>query len=339
MDQSAFASLLEPALQRRQALLERLHEEGTDCCRLFHGIAEGAPGLTVDRYGSLVLLQTFRESLSVDELAAAEAALRARLGFPFAFAYNHRGKAAAESFDRWHRPKPEALAEVECREAGLRFLIRARHQGIDPWLFLDLRPGRRLLRQEAQGLSVLNLFAYTCSAGVCAAAGGACEVWNVDFASSSLEVGRRNALLNGVPAARWRSVEEDCLPVMRQLAGLPAGGRRGRTPRAAKLEPRAFDLVFLDPPAWSRGPFGAVDTAADYPSLFKPAVLAARPQGGRVIATNHVAAVEREAWLETLRRCAAKAGRPLRGLRTLEPEGDFPSFDGRPPLKIAVCEV
>ena len=329
---------LDQALLGRSALLDRLEAEGTDAYRLFHGIAEGLPGLTVDRYGSLVLAQTFRESLPPEGVEALEKTLRGKLPFPFAFAYNHRGKAQGRPFDAWHRPAPEALAEIECREAGRRFLVRARHQGQDPWLFLDLRAGRRVLRESAKGLDVLNLFAYTCAAGVAAAAAGAKEVWNVDFAGSSLEVGRRNAALNGLGEDRFRVIQEDCLPVLRQLAGLPAGGRRGRRLGYLKLEPRRFDIVFLDPPAWAKGSFGAVDVEGDYPSLFKPALLAAKP-GGCVIATNHVASVKLEDWLAVLERCAGKAGRPLRSVRTVAPDEDFPSFDGHPPLKVAVCQV
>lgn len=335
--------------------MEELHAENTDAYRLFHGISEGRPGLTIDRYGPLILLQTFREGLAPEELDAVENALREKIRRPFAFAYNHRGKSAGQSFDKWqasetpalgtpealtrHRPAPETLEELTCREFGLEYLIQARHRGIDPWLFLDLRAGRRYIRKTAKGCSILNLFSYTCAAGICAAAGGAREVWNVDFASSNLKIGRRNAELNDIPNDRFRIIAEDCLPVMRQLAGLPAGIRRSAKRKFRKFEPRQFDLVFLDPPAWSKGPFGAVDVAGDYPSLFKPAVLAAKPAGGRVIATNHLPSVELAAWIDVLKRCAAKAGRPVRSVEPITPEGDFPSFDGRPPLKIVVFEV
>ncbi|OGS50569.1 MAG: hypothetical protein A3J79_03395, partial [Elusimicrobia bacterium RIFOXYB2_FULL_62_6] len=241
-------------------------------------------------------------------------------------------------FDRWHRPAPEALAEFTAREGGVKFLVKARHRGIDPWLFLDLRAGRRFIGANAKGLSVLNLFAYTCGVGVCAAAGGAKEVWNVDFAGSSLEVGRQNAALNGIPGERFKLINEDCLTVVRQLAGLQAGGRYGQKRRYERFSPKSFDLVFLDPPAWAKGPLSAVDVIRDYPGMFKPAVLATKP-GGRVIATNHVAAVDLDAWTEVLRRCAAKAGRPIRNIEPIAPDPDFPSFDGKPPLKVAVCEV
>ena len=132
-------------------------------------------------------------------------------------------------------------------------------------------------------------------------------------------------------------MREDCLPVARQLADLPVKGRGSRR-EYARFEARTFDLVFLDPPAWSTGPFGAVDVERDYPSLFKPAWLATAP-GGALIATNHAASVDREAWSGILVRCAEKGGRPIAELETLGPDEDFPSRDGRPPLKIAVCRA
>ena len=332
-------NVLTAALQARATLLEKLHAEGTNCYRLFHGVVEGKPGLTIDRYNSLVLVQTFREPLSSGELEELEKLLREKLSFAFVFAYNHRGKTAVQSFEQWHQPQTDALVDIHAQEFGLNYLIKARHQGIDPWLFLDMRAGRRFVRQHAKGLSVLNLFSYTCSVGLTAAAAGANEVWNVDFAASNLEVGRKNAQLNNVPENRLRYIEDDCLPIMRQLAGLPAGGRYTQAKKFQKLDPREFDLVFLDPPAWSKGPFGAVDVVGDYQSLFKAAVLATKSGGGRVIATNHVASADIKSFIDVLTRCATKAGRPLLSTEVITPESDFPSYDGNPPLKIVVCEV
>lgn len=337
--------LINQALRRRKPLLEKLHAEGTNANRLFHGISEGQPGLTIDRYGPLILLQTFREPLTPDELGAIQVFLNNQLPVAPLFSYNHRGnhrgKIPNQSFEEWYRPSPAALSEVECMEFGIRYLVCARHQGIDPWLFLDLRAGRRVLHKLSKNMSVLNLFSYTCSAGVCAAVSGASEVLNVDFAASSLEIGRKNATLNQ-PCFRqecFRTLQEDCFAVMRQLAGLPIGLRGNKKREFQRLVPRHFDLVFLDPPAWSKGPFGAVDVVGDYPSLFKPAVLIAKPGGGKVIATNHVASVDADGWVNVLKKCAEKAGRPIRSIEIIKPEDDFPSFDGRHPLKIALCEV
>lgn len=333
-----FSHQLDQALLNRQTLLTRLAQEDTQAYRIFNGVSEGWAGLTIDRYGDLLLAQTFREALNPATRDQLQAIVLDKISGPTTFAYNHRGKLANQRFSDWHDLDAQARGQFEFREFGNRFLTQARHHGIDPWLFLDLRAGRRWVREVARDQTVLNLFAYTCSVGITAAAAGAREVWNVDFASSSLAVGRRVAQLNGIADERFVTIEEDCLPVMRQLAGLPTAGRRGQTRSFKKFGAREFDLVILDPPAWSKGAFGAVDVENDYPSLFKAAVLATRP-GGQVLCTNHVARVEMTSWLDILQRCAAKAGRPLRGLRTLTPDEDFPSFDGNPPLKIAIAGV
>ena len=65
----ALAERLTAALDRRAELLGRLHGEGTDADRLFHGTVEGKAGLTVDRYGDLLLAQSFHCPLSSPELA------------------------------------------------------------------------------------------------------------------------------------------------------------------------------------------------------------------------------------------------------------------------------
>lgn len=325
---------IEAALVRREPLLQRLREQGTDCVRLFHGIAEGEPGLSIDRYGPLLLLQTNREPLSHDDTEEIGRFVQERLGTGLHVVGNHRlgpGKFGA------HMPTEAALQEHVCREGGLAHCIQARHRGMDPWLFLDLRKGREVVRQLAKEKRTLNLFSYTCGIGVAALAGGALSVTNVDFAASALEVGRRNAEHNGLLDARFVTLQSDCIPVLRQLAGKPVQ-RRGRALRFAKIEPQPFDLVVLDPPRWAKGPFGAVDVVRDYAALFKPCVLTASP-GGTILATNHVPQVTREDFAEQLRRCASKAGRPLRSLELLCPDEDFPAFDQRPPLKIALCSV
>jgi 23S rRNA (cytosine1962-C5)-methyltransferase len=324
--------LLARALQAREALRCRLAAEGTDCWRWLHGTAEGRPGLAVDVYGSLVLAQTFREPLAAGELEAIGESARGLLGAGTHVVWNDRAKAGGGSV---HLPAAPELAEHEVREQGDRFVVRARHRGADPWLFLDLRAGRRALRAAAAGRSVLNLFAYTATAGVAAAVAGAAEVWNVDFARSSLAVGELNAARNGV-GDRMRFVCEDFHPVVWQLAGLGVHGRRARR-GFARLGARHFDIVFLDPPAWSRGAFGAVDVVRDYQGLFKPALLCARP-GGLVICTNHRAEVTRASFAVLLERCAEKARVPLAALELAGPDEDFPSPD-EPPLKIALCTL
>jgi 23S rRNA (cytosine1962-C5)-methyltransferase len=249
--------------------------------------------------------------------------------------WNLRGGKAAPFDEHFSFEEPGPFVG---QESGLRFDVRPRHRGIDPLLFLDLRAGRRHLLRQAEDMEVLNLFAYTCGLGVAAARGGCRAVLNVDFAASALEVGQRNAELSGCAGSSFETVCADVLPTVRQLAGLPVKGRASRRRPYERFEPRQFDLVLLDPPAWAKSPFGAVDVVRDYPSLFKPALLATRP-GGAMLVTNNFAAVDRGDWLGVLQRCAAKAARPIRDIQWLTPESDFPSPDGRPPLKMAWLQV
>ena len=121
------------------------------------------------------------------------------------------------------------------------------------------------------------------------------------------------------------------------VAAVAEGAAEGAAPRPRR-KAREFDLVVLDPPTWTKSRFGTVDLVRDYQSIFKPSLLATR-RGGAVLAVNHVHSVDQSEWLDALDRCATKAGRPLAEVSVLKPEADFPSPDGRHPLKMAVCRL
>lgn len=321
------AASIAAAIARRAELLAALAAEGTDCVRLFHGAVEGRPGLAVDRYGPVLLVQSWGTPIEAAERAEIASRVRDALGVDLALAYVERGRGGARVGD------DPRLADAVGHELGLAYDVRPFHGGQDPLLFLDLRVLRRHVKTGAAGLRVLNLFAYTCGLGVAAAAGGAREVVNVDFAASSLAVGRANAERNGIGPEVFRVIEDNAIPVLRQLAGLPVKGR-GQRRAYQHVEARTFDLVLLDPPRWAKTPFGAIDVERDYPSLLRPAIRCVAP-GGRLIATSHVPTMTRDALEHVLRRSAEKEARALVDLAWQRPDADFPSPDDQPPLKIA----
>ena len=361
------------ALRARSTLLPAMHAEGTTCYRLFHGSVEGAPGCTLDRYGDLLLWQTFREPPD-DQLALLERlrdAVEDETGVALSALYwNARAKrqqAASVSSTMVPPPAPLLRADHTASELGLHYLVDVPEQGRDPGLYLDFRAARRYLREHSRGKSVLNLFAFTCGAGVASLAGGASAVVNVDHSEASLRIGRRNCVLNGLHEAAFECIGSDALPALRQYAGMPlndfrrgrgssGGGRgqrgqRGRGPMGGgggggggglpaypKLPPRQFDLVVLDPPTWTTSRFGAIDLVRDYQSMFKPCVLATKP-GGTVLAVNHASTVSLEEFTDVLERCAHKAGRPLADLTVLPPEIDFPSPDGKHTTKMVLARL
>jgi 23S rRNA (cytosine1962-C5)-methyltransferase len=327
------------ALEARRALIEQLHAEQTNAYRLFHGSVEGETGLTVDRYGDALLVQTFHRSLAPAQLAELEAFYAdAFPGLP-AF-YNDRSQANSRITNTL---PPEQIAGAHeprlFQEMGVTYRFQARHAGQDPWLFLDLRAGRRRVMQEITKKSLLNLFAYTGGVGIAAAKAGARHVVNVDFAESSIAIAKENARLNDLPI-RVRFVQSDAFAALRQLSGQGQAQmvRGKRMPPFPKMEPHQFDVVFLDPPRYAKSPFGVVDLVNDYAALFKPALLCTA-EGGTLICCNNVAEVGRDAWHDLLERSARKAGRAINEVEWITPEADFPSADGQPPLKIALLRV
>jgi len=318
-------TLLDHATERRKSLRDRLRAEETDTWRLFNGTTEGWPGLTIDRYGQHVLVQTSREPLDKSQIAALET----HFGLPIA--WNHRGRSPAPD-----RIVPEwARAKTPFIELGVRYEAPMVHRGLDPWLFLDLRPARRWLQNHAQDKTVLNTFAYTGGAGLAVHRGGARQVTQLDHGNWCSHAAEELAALNGFE--RVEVIQGDFFEALRQFSGLGLKGRAARNGHR-HFSKRHFDLIVLDPPTFSRGPFGAVDIIRDYASLAKPCLLSLNP-GGALLATNHSAKVGLDEWTGQVARCAEKAGCPISRVTVIPPADDFPTPDGRQPLKVAVFEV
>ena len=333
------SALLSTALAARHDLLAQLHAEQTTAYRLFHGSVEGETGLTVDRYGDALLVQSFHRPLAPADLAVLEAFYAEALPGLSVF-YNDRSQPNSRVSNTLPNDQVAAAHDLrQFQEMGVNYYFQARHAGQDPWLFLDLRAGRRRVMQEVAGKSLLNLFAYTCGVGIAAAKAGAAHVVNVDFAESSIAIGKENARINELPI-RVRFVKSDVFPALRQLSGQGQATmvRGKRMPPFPKLEPHQFDVVFLDPPRYAKSPFGVVDLVNDYAALFKPALLCTA-EGGTLICCNNVAEVTREVWLDQLERSTRKVGRAIREVEWIEPEADFPSPTGQAPLKMALLRV
>lgn len=204
--------------------------------RLFHGRGhcyEGLTGLTVDRFGSVLLIGCFDDRTArAGELAETlEVALPGVTGI----CLQHRqGRSTRSVVVAGQVPE-----EIEVTEAGLSFLVAPlRNQNVG--LFLDMAPTRAWLRQNSEGRRVLNLFAFTCAFSVAALAGGAAGVVNVDMSRPALDWGMRNHQRNGQDLRR---------------VGMLAHNLFKSWQRLKTLGP--FDVVIIDPPTNQRGSFNA----------------------------------------------------------------------------------
>ncbi|OJY80971.1 MAG: SAM-dependent methyltransferase [Sphingobacteriales bacterium 44-15] len=117
-------------------------------------------------------------------------------------------------------------------EGGLQFLVNLSDY-LDTGLFLDHRATRTMVREEANNRRVLNLFAYTGSFSVYAAAGGAAAVTTVDLSKTYLTWAEENMKLNGFSGNQFLFVNADVKQYLQEL------------------KPRTFDLVIMDPPTFS----------------------------------------------------------------------------------------
>jgi 23S rRNA (guanine2445-N2)-methyltransferase / 23S rRNA (guanine2069-N7)-methyltransferase len=120
-------------------------------------------------------------------------------------------------------------------ENGLKFLVNLSDY-VDTGLFLDHRVTRQMVREQSQGKSVLNLFAYTGSFTVYAAAGGAKKTTTVDLSKNYLQWAQRNLELNQLYRPDHEFVAQDCVEFVNQSVGQPK---------------RRYDIVVIDPPTYS----------------------------------------------------------------------------------------
>lgn len=157
-------------------------------------------------------------------------------------------------------------------EGGCKFWVNFEDY-LDTGLFLDHRPMRLLIQQQARGKRFLNLFAYTGSATVHAAIGGAASSITVDMSNTYLDWARRNFVLNGI-GGDHKLVRANCL---QWLAGQAS----------TKPKPQ-FDLIFLDPPTFSNSKKmdEVFDIQKDHVQLIRNAATLLAPGGNLYFSTN-----------------------------------------------------
>ena len=159
---------------------------------------------------------------------------------------------------------------MQVREQGLKFKINLTDY-LDTGLFLDHRVTRAMVRLDAEDKKILNLFCYTGSFSVYAAAGGAAEVVSVDLSKTYLKWATENMELNGFyNPSKHIYLHED---VKQYLPALPAG---------------YFDLVIMDPPTFSNSKRmeDFLDIQQDHPVLIRQTLAAMKPGGVIYFSTN-----------------------------------------------------
>lgn len=305
-DEAWWRAQVASAVARRAPLAAAGHS----AYRLLHGEGDGLPAIIADRYGRFAVMQAHAASVRPFlERVGRSLAKEARL------------KGVAVRTTRGLEPLVGELPPPEetVVENGLRFLVDMRH-GQKTGLFLDHREHRATVLELAEGLRVLNLFAYAGGFSVHAFAGGAREVWSVDASAPALRDAHRNVVLNGPHGDRHRTVEADVFELLPRLA----------------REGERFDLVILDPPSLARRKNQRARAEAAYRTLNDGAARLVAP-GGLLATASCTAQVSPRAFEAAARAGVRSAGRDarlmLRGRQPLDhpapkrfPEGRYLKF-------------
>mgnify|MGYP002624849601 CR=1 FL=1 len=295
------------AWQERQAM--GFPSEQTNCFRLVHGEGDGLPGLIIDWYDGVCVMQAHSVGMFRAKSRICEA-LQAVIGEQLRAVYDKSSltapfKAGLELVDGfiWRAPGFDSH-ETEVIENGHRFIVNWT-EGQKTGFFLDQRENRALVGKYAAGRNVLNLFCYTGGFSVYALSGGALHTDSVDSSARAMAMTDRNIALGGF-ADRHTSL---CCDAIDFLAEVPEG---------------KYDLMVVDPPAFAKHRGVLKNALRAYQRLNAAAISKVAP-GGLIFTFSCSQVVDRTSFGELVFSAAAQTGRSVRILARLGQGPDHPT--------------
>jgi len=291
--------------------------EDLDACRIIFGEADMFPGLTVDKFHSLLSVQVL--SAGMERIKGLVLSLLVRIlredGQEIQGVYERndaalRDKEGLPQYKAWLPLPGEAPPEsavTEITENGIQYLVDVEN-GQKTGFFLDQKYNRRAAGRLAKGRTVLDCFTHTGSFALNAALGGAEHVTAVDVSKAAVEMARANAERNGLSGV------VDCAAA-NVFELLPA------------LEKGRYDFIILDPPAFTKSRRTAESAMAGYKEINYRA-MRLLPRGGYLATCSCSHFAEEERFAAMLRSAAGDAGVRLRQIEARQQSPDHPILWG-----------
>lgn len=287
-------------------------EEDFACCRLIFGEADRFPGLTVDRFGSVLVTETL--SLGIErrknEIFPALVDVLRECGAEITAVYE-RNDAAIRLKEGLEQNKGffmgEGSGHVEICENGIYYDVDYVN-GQKTGFFLDQKYNRMAVRRIAAGRHVLDCFTHTGSFGFNAVMGGAAHVTSVDISADAIAQTEKNALRNGFAD----KMDFVCANVFELLTDMAA--------RGAKAE---YDFIILDPPAFTKSSATVKNAYRGYKEINLKA-MKLLPRGGYLATCSCSHFMTDEMFREMLRDAAADAEVSLRQIAARQQGPDHP---------------
>ena len=290
--------------------------EDLGACRVVFGEADQLPGLTVDRFGDLLVTQSL--SLGLERLKELLFPLLVKVltedGLQISGIYERNDVAIREleglaQSKGWFPldgvPAP-ASAVTAIRENGLDYDVDVEN-GQKTGFFLDQKYNRRAAARLSRDKHVLDCFTHTGSFALNAALGGAAHVTAVDISESAVELARQNAARNGLDG-RMDFLAADVFDLLTELE------RSGKSP---------YDYIILDPPAFTKSR-RTVDAALRGYKEINYRAMKLLPRGGYLATCSCSHFVDDDMFRRMLRSAAADAAVELRQIEARRQSPDHP---------------
>jgi 23S rRNA (cytosine1962-C5)-methyltransferase len=278
--------------------------ELTHTCRLIFGDADGLPGLTVDRYGEVAVMEI--NSVGIERWRDAVVSTLMKVeGITCVYERSEGADREREGLTPRNGLAAGVLpAKIYAVEGNEKYIVNV-EEGHKTGFYIDQRDSRKLVASLAPGLRVLNVFGYTGSFGVVAAKNGAASVTTVESSGPALELAKQNAELNGVDVGEV--IEGDAFEVLRRM-------------RDRRAE---FDLIILDPPKYSASAKHIERATRKYKDINLVGIKLLAP-GGKLMTFSCSQSMDTDLFQKVVAGAALDAKRDLRIIRRLGQPVDHP---------------
>jgi len=219
----------EEKVNRAFALRQKLQltdNDSTNAYRLIHGEGDGIPGLIIDIYNSVAVIQSHSQGIERDGELISEAVKKVLKG--------KVEKVHIRSAEK-NEELNSANEVIEVKEYGHKFRVNY-VSGQKTGFFIDQRENRNLLAHYAKGQKILNAFSYSGGFSIYAIEARASEVHSLDSSKSAIDLVESNLKANSMMEANHKSITQDALAYINSVE--------------AKNE--AYDIIVLDPPAFAK---------------------------------------------------------------------------------------
>ena len=296
-------SAIQNAYNTRQVILKSLSAP-TNTYRLVHGAGDLLPGLVIDIYGQLAVVQCHSVGMYRERQAIAEA-LQIVFGDQLKHIYLRARKTLPERFsdEVYDGFLVGDSAEATVLENGHKFQVNAA-TGQKTGFFLDQRDNRALLAQYAPGKQVLNTFCYSGGFSIYALAAGAAKVTSVDISGKAMALTEQNVQINAFPEAQHEGVTADVVKFLR-------------------AHEDNYDIVVVDPPAYAKSYNKRHRAVQGYKRLNVEAIKRIKP-GGLLFTFSCSQVVDRQLFQDTIVAAGLESGRSARVLHQLTQSPDHP---------------